>query len=707
MLIFRKRLTTSGLIRLARIVSTIAPLVIAFGLPTLYYTVNYIHEDKTAEVVLKAMVPKVEKALDEDQPLRPMLLVFLEESKELASEHHANYQVFVVSAQGEFLGGIGMPLADPVSIHSVTLSSVKFPGASLELKHSHNASLEEAKVFGMMGLVIGILIFLVARRVIIPAISNTMALLEEKQEQLLESIARAEEASLAKGRFLSNMSHEIRTPMYAIFGLTELLQKTRLTPTQRDYTEKLHTASQSLLGIINNILDYSKIESGEQPVAHHPFHLGRVLRRVEQIVSVQAREKGLMFRVMRQDGLPEHLLGDEIRLQQILINLTANAIKFTHKGEIELSVSASKKGDYHHALVFKVRDTGIGMTHEQIERLFKPFFQADESNTRKYAGTGLGLSIAKGLVEQMEGAILVDSKPGKGSTFTVSITFPESVPIAIRHDGNDQPVPSWNLGGTNILLVEDNEVNQMVASELLMSEGVIVETASNGKEAIDKLFQGEKRFDAVIMDIQMPVMDGYEAISLIRKEPRFERLPVVALTGNALMEERDKCLSMGINAYLTKPLHFATLYETVDRVIKQAASATPKRTLTNGGATDVSADLPELPGIDVSEAMARLLNKKTLLINLVINFNSRFSGIVDEIRHALDERDHEKAKRLAHSLNGASGNISAVELRRWAIELETALINEDYSEIQGIMDGLETAITQVQASSAILQNHMN
>ncbi|PKM22885.1 MAG: hypothetical protein CVV10_02050 [Gammaproteobacteria bacterium HGW-Gammaproteobacteria-14] len=390
--------------------------------------------------------------------------------------------------------------------------------------------------------------------------------LKKESLQHEQEIVRAQAESAAKGEFLARMSHEIRTPMNAVLALTELLGDSRLDDRQRHYVTTINSAGETLLGVINDVLDYSKMSAGKLALEQRPFLLPRLFEECVTIMSAAANQKNLRLNSEFAQDLPQWVLGDPVRLKQVLLNLLSNAIKFTEQGSVTLAVKAELRSDVQVRLVVEVRDTGIGMSRDQARDLFRSFQQGDSSTSRKYGGTGLGLAISKELLELMGGVIEVDSQPGFGSRFHFRIWLPLAQEVA-----EDEKERRVSLAGLRVLVVEDNTVNQMVISELLNEIGVESRIAPSGAEAIRYLTRGEQSFDVVLMDCEMPEMDGYEATRRIRNlDGDVRRIPIIALTAHALQEHREKCLAAGMDDHISKPLRLKALTECLLRWRVQA-----------------------------------------------------------------------------------------------------------------------------------------
>ena len=379
--------------------------------------------------------------------------------------------------------------------------------------------------------------------------------------KLNESEKGSKEAARVKEQFLANMSHEIRTPMNAILGFTNLLKKTALDGQQSQYVDFIHSSGENLLTLINDILDLSKIEAGMMQLENAPFSLNGLISSVEIMFRDKAKSKGLQFIVQVDPVIHDTLSGDAIRLTQILINLLSNAIKFTEKGRVRLYVDAISTSDEDVVLRFNIQDTGIGILPEKMNNIFERFRQAEAETTRRFGGSGLGLSIVKQLVDLQRGSIKVESEPGKGTVFTVILPFKPVLNYELTH----AVVPNdfhLTIKDAFVLIAEDNQMNQQLIHHLMKQWKIDYVLVNNGQEAIDELQQ--KNFSLVLMDIQMPVMDGYAATSIIRNDLKLS-IPIVAMTAHAMAGEKEKCLSYGMNEYISKPIKERELYGIIEQ----------------------------------------------------------------------------------------------------------------------------------------------
>lgn len=497
--------------------------------------------------------------------------------------------------------------------------------------------------------------------------------LENKVKQRTEELSAA---LRIKSAFLANMSHEIRTPMNAILGMLHLVLQTELSAKQRSYIIKANDAAKWLLGIINDILDYSKLESGKISLELKSFRLDTVIKYLADVTTPLLNDKPVDLRFAVDPNIPL-LVGDQLRLGQVLLNLISNAIKFTEAGTITVQIKPLTIGAEDVNLLFNVIDTGIGISEEQQERLFEPFTQADDSTTRQYGGTGLGLTICKELVEAMGGRISIESRVGLGSRFSFTIK------LGLASNGRlakalpaEAPAYHWSdLEGVHLLVVEDNPVNQELVQEVLRNHGLTVDLACNGAEALELVAKHE--YATVLMDCLMPVMDGFIATETIRKNPRFADLPIIAMTANVMAEEKQRCLASGMNDHIGKPIHWDQLLEKLGHWIKP-------RSLRELGLTPekrgVAGDFPALAGVDRNLARNGVSGDAGLYCRLLRTLRQQHADTISMIKSAYAAGDYQAAAQQAHALSGALSAIGAAQLSALMKALQEQFI-EDPSRV--------------------------
>ncbi len=532
-------------------------------------------------------------------------------------------------------------------------------------------------------------------------------------EQLTKALERAEAATRAKGEFLANMSHEIRTPMNAVLGLAHLLESTGLNSEQHDYLRKIRSSAHALLGVLNDILDFSKIEAGRLGLEQVQFNLGEVVQQAFDLASGLVGDKAIELRIVRDPGLPGNLLGDPLRLGQVLSNLLNNAVKFTTKGEVLLRVEElePEDGNQDRRIRFRVRDTGIGMSKAEVGRLFEPFAQADTTTTRRFGGSGLGLAISRQLVHLMGGEIGVDSTPGEGSEFRFTLVFPFSGenaegPALETTKPDKQPLPDLTpIRGARVLLVDDHALNREVAYKILRNAGMTVETAENGQQALERVLSPGDPLDAVFMDIQMPGMDGHEASRRIREVRDIEELPIFAMTAHAMAGDRENSLRAGMNDHLVKPIDLQALYTCLLRWISpRAPGEAPPPPPPTAPASTPERRIGELKQalqcLDLDEALERIDHDLDMFLRLLADFRSNTPPRVREIRAAMDRKQWDVAQRLSHTIKGLSAYVGAKRVLAAAQALDSTLKAGRTGEAEELWAELHQSVTELSEAAA-------
>ncbi|TAN47523.1 MAG: PAS domain S-box protein [Methylococcaceae bacterium] len=532
---------------------------------------------------------------------------------------------------------------------------------------------------------------------------------KQAEQELIAAKESAETATKAKSTFLANMSHEIRTPMNAIIGLSQLALNEVLPPAVRDYLDKIHTSSQSLLDILNDILDLSKCESGHMSIECASFNLDNVLDHLNYLFAVRAEEKNLDFEINIANTVPRQLLGDALRLQQILANLLGNAIKFTAQGKVTLSIRLIELHGTQARLLFQVKDTGIGMSEQEQARLFQPFHQADGSITRRFGGTGLGLAISHNLLTLMGGRFMVTSAPGIGSIFSFELeqgvaSAPDQHIVKRRANTRQAGTLSdelseltLSLSGARVLLVEDNVINQQVAGKFLQLANIDVGIANNGLEALTQLETGH--YDAVLMDIHMPHMDGIETTRRIRRQAHYAELPIIALSAGVTPEEQKNCLTAGMNDFLGKPITAKALLTALNRWIKPGQ--TQALPLSDAAPPPDGTDTLHLPGFESETLQIIAADDYPALVNILSGFGASLRLSLPDIENALAGGDGGSARTLIHTLKGTAGNLGAMTIHKACKKLEEELKNDGRCDA-ATLDWLHRSIDEVQHGLAQL-----
>lgn len=503
----------------------------------------------------------------------------------------------------------------------------------------------------------------------------------------------AELANNAKSEFLANMSHEIRTPLNTITGYEYLLNNTELEAKQKEYVEKIGMAANNLLAIINEILDFSKIEAGRMNLETIEFDLHRTLKDLCSMVSIGAQQKGLVINYDIKDGVPQYLIGDTTRLNQVILNLLSNAIKFTHRGSIHVLVELLENEETQTVLRFSVSDTGIGIAEKNKEAIFEVFTQENASTSRKYGGTGLGLAICKKIVGLMDGEIFVESEEGKGSVFSFTAKFEIAKNVAIAiHSGIIPNALTGIFKQKRILIVEDNLINLQMAREMLESMGFDTHVAESGFAAV-KMVE-ENRYDAVLMDIRMPVMDGYEATRRIRLMEGTESLPIIALSADAVEGVAERAKESGMNSCLTKPLNPIRLVE----VLKEFITIQDIHEIFNKRIED---DSNSKSWVEFERGIQRIGGNREKYKNILEQFIANHCEDSERIKVSLSSGNFEEAKMLVHTIKGIAGNIEANYLKAASERLEKAIFDKANKELIFSIKDFDIALRESCNYSAI------
>ena len=483
---------------------------------------------------------------------------------------------------------------------------------------------------------------------------NTRTRLEN---ELRVAKQRSDENAIIKEQFMANMSHEIRTPLNAIIGFSNLLSKTNLQEPQREHLQAIHNSSQNLLNIVNDVLDFSKLEAGQLSIEKISFDLHQILQQIKVMFQPKALEKNISFNVLTEQAVPQFVFGDPNRLQQVLINIVNNAVKFTEQGQVTLRCELKSIEHDVAALVFRVQDTGIGIAADKLNDVFERFKQASSDTTRKYGGTGLGLSIVKDLVERQNGSISVKSKVGQGSEFTVQISYPLSFETESTGTATSATAVSFEGKQLKVLLAEDNVLNQKLAGTYLQQVGLLVDIVSDGAEAINKI--SKQHYDLILMDIHMPVLDGYLATESIRKDLK-NNTPIVAMTANTLEGEKEKCLQLGMNDYLSKPFKEQELIAILQKWLPEQGSM-----------------------VDLQHFKSLTMGDKTFMREMIELYLQRNPDDLQQLGNAVQNNDYKLIKDLSHKMKTSVGFMGLTQLLGPLNDMETLAQQSKEDSIYG------------------------
>ena len=810
-------------------------------------TLSLLKDENGKPVAIASIAKDITQLRQSEAATKRMSLVFMDASDPIVIEDLSG---IVIDANREALRAYGWTREELLGQPITSIVPEERHGQAGELLKHCRAGEEVRNVEGLR----------VSREGTVYEVLLTLSLLKDERGKpvAIASIAKdithlrlreeAEKANQAKRDFLANMSHEIRTPMNAIIGMSQLALNTQLTPKQHNYLSQINVSGKILLDIINDILDFSKIEAGKLDLEIIEFQMAEVLANLSTFIMMKAQEKGLEVLFSMNKDVPTTLMGDPLRLGQVLVNLASNAVKFTEQGEVIIFIEQVSQEDNKATLQFSVKDTGIGLSQEQMGRLFQAFNQGDTSTTRKYGGTGLGLTICQRLVELMDGKLWIESELGQGSrfSFTASFGLPSkergkelasaidlrgvralvvddnetsrkilerilksySLDISLAGSGQealaelervgsekryelvimDRNMPGmdgleavnrirahpnilkqpkiimltaygqeevWNranqagldgflikpvnpsmmldvimevlgkkavephrligkldvevgvlksIQGAQVLLVEDNAINQEVAVAMLEQAGLVVSIAHNGKEAIRKVSESE--YDCLLMDIQMPDLDGLETTRRIRQQDRFQSLPIIAMTANAMAGDRDRCLAEGMNDYVTKPIDPNKLFSTLRHWIKRPKQPSPSPSFSSREAEEREDDpiWTNLPGIDVPLGLERVGGNKTLYRKLLMNFHRDYIDATTLINADLDGGDTHNAEMLVHTIKGIAGNLGAEDLHTLAGKLESAIRNGTHDRSPQLQEDFARCLGTIMISLAALKS---
>jgi signal transduction histidine kinase/HPt (histidine-containing phosphotransfer) domain-containing protein len=498
----------------------------------------------------------------------------------------------------------------------------------------------------------------------------------------------------ARSQFLANVSHELRTPMNAILGMIDLALRNDLSYTVRDYLSTARESADLLLGLLNNLLDSAKIASGHLELEVAPLNIRQVLDQTARVLAARAGEKGLAFHCAKPDDLPDAVLGDKLRLRQVLLNLGGNAVKFTERGEVAIEARIESLDRGEACLKFAVRDTGVGISQEDLNRIFNPFTQADASTARQFGGTGLGLSIAADLVAMMRGRLWAESEPGKGSTFFFTVCLPvssEFSEFSPPREATSTSNPAF-ASSLRILLVEDNSASQKLAVHILREAGHAIDVAGDGQQALQMM--AGTSYDVVLMDVQMPVMDGLAATVAIRaRETRGTRVPIIAMTARAMKGDRERCLAAGMDGYISKPIDAAQLFAEIRRLTAapEGDVIEPWTGPAGGAKAGAAADVFDLPA-----ALERCCQSRELLSELVACLFTDDERLFPQMYSALGREDFSEINRLAHRLRGTLVCLSAQPAIDAATDVERDARDCDAKTGEAIRI-LEAKVTELKA----------